>query len=128
MCLAYFTLQFGLIDNLSGFIIVKTMISLTLEAAKQIEKMSSDSDSDNILRIFIEPGGCSGFEYGMSMDKPRETDQLGESQGVRFAVDGESLEYLSGTEIHFDDGLTGKGFEIRNPNAQSTCGCGKSFS
>ena len=104
------------------------MISLTKEAAKQIETMSANSGPDTILRIFIEPGGCSGFEYGMSMDEPKKSDQFGESQGVRFAVDGESVEYLSGTEIHFDDGLTGKGFEIRNPNAQTTCGCGKSFS
>jgi iron-sulfur cluster assembly accessory protein len=104
------------------------MIKLTIEAAKEIERMSKDSDSDKLLRIFIEPGGCSGFEYGMSIDQAKDSDQLGESQGVQFAVDGESVEYLSGTEIHFDDGLSGKGFEIRNPNAQTTCGCGKSFS
>ena len=104
------------------------MIKLTIEAAKEIERMSKDSDSDKLLRIFIEPGGCSGFEYGMSMDRAKDTDQLGESHGVHFAVDGESVDYLSGTEIHFDDGLSGKGFEIRNPNAQTTCGCGKSFS
>jgi iron-sulfur cluster assembly accessory protein len=51
-----------------------------------------------------------------------------ESNGVTFAVDTDSLSYLGGSEVHFDDGLAGKGFEIRNPNAQSTCGCGKSFS
>ena len=104
------------------------MISLTEEAAKQIQNMSKDAEDGKLLRIFIEPGGCSGFEYGMSMDHPKTTDQLGESQGVNFAVDGDSMEYLSGTEIHFDDGLTGKGFELRNPNAQTTFGCGKSFS
>ena len=104
------------------------MITLTEAAAKEIARMSENADSGKLLRIFIEPGGCSGFEYGMSMDLPKSTDNLGESQGVRFAVDGESVEYLSGTEIHFDDGLSGKGFEIRNPNAQTTCGCGKSFS
>ena len=104
------------------------MISLTKQAAHQIEKMSEQADGDKLLRIFVEPGGCSGFEYGMTMDKPKPTDQLGESNGVKFAVDGESVDYLAGTEIHFDDGLSGKGFEIRNPNAQTTCGCGKSFS
>ena len=98
------------------------------EAAKEIVRMSENADTGKLLRIFIEPGGCSGFEYGMSMDLPKPSDNLGESQGVQFAVDGESVEYLSGTEIHFDDGLSGKGFEIRNPNAQTTCGCGKSFS
>tara|TARA_B100002019_G_C21101177_1_gene513643 strand:+ start:29 stop:343 length:315 start_codon:yes stop_codon:yes gene_type:complete len=104
------------------------MISLTKEAAQKITSMSSEAGGDKLLRIFIEPGGCSGFEYGMSMDVPKDSDRLGESQGVKFAIDGDSVEYLSGTEIHFDDGLTGKGFELRNPNAQSTCGCGKSFS
>ena len=104
------------------------MISLTKEAAQKITSMSNEAGDGKLLRIFIEPGGCSGFEYGMSMDIPKDSDRLGESQGVKFAIDGDSVEYLSGTEIHFDDGLTGKGFELRNPNAQSTCGCGKSFS
>ena len=104
------------------------MISLTSEAQKKVSSMLADADTGKALRIFIEPGGCSGFEYGMSMDTPKDSDKLGESKGVKYAVDGESVEYLSGTEIHFDDGLTGKGFELRNPNAQTTCGCGKSFS
>ena len=74
--------------------------------------LSKNADSGKLLRIFIEPGGCSGFEYGMSMDLPKSTDNLGESQGVRFAVDGESVEYLSGTEIHFDDGLIMIDYEV----------------
>jgi iron-sulfur cluster assembly protein/iron-sulfur cluster insertion protein len=104
------------------------MITLTKEAAAKVSSITNDAGEGNILRIFIEPGGCSGFEYGMSMDSPKDTDEFGESNGVKYAVDGESVEYLRGTEIHFDDGLTGKGFELKNPNAQSTCGCGKSFS
>ena len=104
------------------------MISLTEEAAKKVSSMLSDAEDGKVLRIFIEPGGCFGFEYGMSVDFPQPDDKMGEDRGVGFAVDGSSLEYLSGSEVHFDDGLTGKGFEIRNPNAQSTCGCGKSFS
>lgn len=104
------------------------MIILTKEAATQVKSMTETSDDGKMLRIFIEPGGCSGFEYGMSVDHPKTTDKLGESLGVQYAVCSESIEYLEGTEIHFDDGLSGKGFEIRNPNAQSTCGCGKSFS
>ena len=104
------------------------MISFTEAAAKQILEMSQNSDDGKLLRIFIEPGGCSGFEYGMSMDIPKENDKKGENSGVKYAVCSDSVEYLKGTEIHFDDGLAGKGFEIRNPNAKSTCGCGKSFS
>lgn len=79
------------------------------------------------LRVFIESGGCSGLEYGMSFDEPREGDEVCESHGVRFFVDAKSLERLNGSEIDFDDGLSGKGFEIRNPNAKTTCGCGRSF-
>ena len=90
--------------------------------------MNASSESGKILRIFIEPGGCSGFEYGMSLDVPKPSDEVSEFSGVSFAVDADSLDYLRGSEIHFDDGLSGKGFEIRNPNAESTCGCGKSFS
>jgi iron-sulfur cluster assembly protein/iron-sulfur cluster insertion protein len=61
------------------------MITLTVEAAKEIVRMSENADSGKLLRIFIEPGGCSGFEYGMSMDLPKPSDNLGESQGVQFA-------------------------------------------
>lgn len=103
------------------------MIKLTNTAISKVSSMLNDSEDGKVLRVFIEPGGCSGFEYGMSVDFPKKTDKVGSCDGVSFAVDADSLEYLDGSEVHFDDGLTGKGFEIRNPNAQSTCGCGKSF-
>jgi iron-sulfur cluster assembly protein/iron-sulfur cluster insertion protein len=103
------------------------MINFTESARSKVTKMTAESSPGKILRIFVEPGGCSGFEYGMTMDEPKVSDRVGECSGVEYAVDGDSLDYLAGCEIHFDDGLTGKGFEIRNPNAESTCGCGKSF-
>lgn len=84
-------------------------------------------DASKSLRIFVEDGGCSGFQYGMSFDVAKEGDQALESEGVRFLMDQTSLVYLDGSTVDFDDGLHGKGFEIKNPNAQSTCGCGKSF-
>jgi iron-sulfur cluster assembly protein/iron-sulfur cluster insertion protein len=80
------------------------------------------------LRVLVETGGCSGFQYGMSFDAPKPDDALIESEGVPMIIDPASLAYLQGTSIDFDDGLHGKGFELKNPNAQSTCGCGKSFS
>lgn len=80
------------------------------------------------LRVFIESGGCSGFQYGMSFDDPKSDDKQLESEGVEMLIDPASLAYLDGSSIDFDDGLHGKGFEIKNPNATSTCGCGKSFS
>jgi iron-sulfur cluster assembly protein/iron-sulfur cluster insertion protein len=80
------------------------------------------------LRVFVESGGCSGFQYGMSFDQRKDGDTELESEGVPMLIDPASLAYLDGSAIDFDDGLHGKGFEIKNPNAQSTCGCGKSFS
>lgn len=80
------------------------------------------------LRVFVESGGCSGFQYGMSFDEPKADDAQLESEGVPLLLDPASLAYLSGSLIDFDDGLHGKGFDIKNPNATSTCGCGKSFS
>lgn len=104
------------------------MITLTESAAKQIQSMHKEAGDDSkLLRIFVEAGGCSGFEYGMSFDEPKADDQRLSSEGVDFVVDPTSFAYLDGCSVHFDDGLNGKGFEINNPNASSTCGCGKSF-
>ncbi len=104
------------------------MLTLTARAARQVQAMhSAQGDGEKKLRVFVESGGCSGFEYGMSFDRPKADDQVFESEGVQLLIDPTSLAYLSGTKIDFDDGLHGKGFELKNPNAQSTCGCGKSF-
>ena len=106
----------------------QAMISLTPQAVQKIQSLEEGiSDDGKFLRIFVEPGGCSGLEYGMSFDLRKEDDELLESSGVRVLMDPTSLSYLDGSEVDFDDGLNGKGFEIRNPNAETTCGCGKSF-
>lgn len=105
------------------------MITLSPRAAAQVRSMQSELGSpDKLLRVFVETGGCSGFQYGMSFDEPKADDTHLESEGVALVMDPASLSYLKGSHIDFDDGLQGKGFEIKNPNAQSTCGCGKSFS
>jgi iron-sulfur cluster assembly protein/iron-sulfur cluster insertion protein len=104
------------------------MLTLTPRAARQVQAMHHEQgDAQKRLRVFVEGGGCSGFQYGMSFDLPRDDDAQIETEGVRVLVDPASLAYLKGTRIDFDDGLHGKGFELNNPNAQSTCGCGKSF-
>ena len=104
------------------------MITLSDSAVTQIRRLEAEkAEAGQWLRIFVEAGGCSGFEYGMSFDNKKDDDRLLESNGVSFLMDGTSLEYLDGSEVHFDDGLNGKGFDIRNPNASSTCGCGRSF-
>ena len=79
------------------------------------------------LRVLVESGGCSGFQYGMAFDVTKPGDTETESETIPIVLDEASLAYLKGAVIDFDDGLHGKGFEIENPNAQSTCGCGKSF-
>ncbi|MCX6943819.1 MAG: iron-sulfur cluster assembly accessory protein [Opitutales bacterium] len=110
------------------------MITLTPRAADRVRAMQADlappaADAPaKRLRVLVESGGCSGFQYGMSFDVWKDGDRELESAGVQFYVDPTSLAYLDGSSIDFDDGLHGKGFEIKNPNAQSTCGCGKSFS
>ncbi len=105
------------------------MITLTPRAAKQVRTMHEELNAPaKRLRVFVESGGCSGFQYGMSFDEPKADDAQLESEGVAILIDPASLAYLDGSAIDFDDGLHGKGFEIKNPNAQSTCGCGKSFS
>src|SRR5476649_1290079 len=104
------------------------MITLTPRAATQVRTMQAGlNQPDKRLRVFVESGGCSGFQYGMSFDEQKDGDAAIESEGVGILIDPTSLAYLSGSAIDFDDGLHGKGFEIKNPNAQSTCGCGKSF-
>jgi iron-sulfur cluster assembly accessory protein len=104
------------------------MITLTPRASVQIRSMHTAlGDPSKVLRVFVESGGCSGFQYGMSFDVTKDGDTRLESEGVAMLLDPTSLAYLSGSVIDFDDGLQGKGFEIKNPNASSTCGCGKSF-
>jgi iron-sulfur cluster assembly protein/iron-sulfur cluster insertion protein len=104
------------------------MINLSESAARRVQELQRQTGAENrLLRLFVEAGGCSGFEYGMSFDEPKADDHQMESQGVRFLVDPTTLEYIDGSTVHFDDGLHGKGFEVRNPKAASTCGCGKSF-
>ena len=105
------------------------MISLTESAANKIRSLQQENGVGNeYMRLSVEPGGCSGMEYAMSFASRDDEDEVIESHGVQVIVDAVSLTYLEGTEVHFDDGLHGKGFEIRNPNAQNTCGCGRSFS
>jgi iron-sulfur cluster assembly accessory protein len=105
------------------------MITLSPRAAAQVRTMQNELNAPaKRLRVFVESGGCSGFQYGMSFDEPKAEDTQFESEGVAVIMDAASLAYLNGSHVDFDDGLQGKGFEIKNPNAQSTCGCGKSFS
>lgn len=105
------------------------MISVSTMAATKINELLAEEQKPNSgLRVFVQGGGCSGFQYGLMIeDSPGAVDQQIESNGIRLFVDPISARYLTGAEVDFVDSVTGGGFTIRNPNAKSTCGCGQSF-
>lgn len=98
-------------------------------AAKVKELLDEESNPALKLRVFVSGGGCSGFKYGFTFDENVEDGDLKvENGGVVLLIDPMSLQYLSGAEIDYKDDVNGAQFVIRNPNAQTTCGCGSSFS
>ncbi|MDA1094290.1 MAG: iron-sulfur cluster insertion protein ErpA [Acidobacteria bacterium] len=107
------------------------VITVTQIAATKItDLMAEENKVEAGLRVFVQGGGCSGFQYGLMIEEGSgdpAADQVFESNGVRLYVDPISLRYLSGAQVDFVDNLTGGGFTIKNPNAKSTCGCGSSF-
>jgi iron-sulfur cluster insertion protein len=108
------------------------MINVTPVAASKINELLTEEDKVGAgLRVFVQGGGCSGFQYGLMIDEGEgdaSTDSVIESNGVKLLVDPISARYLRGAEVDFVDNITGGGFTIKNPNAKSTCGCGSSFS
>lgn len=98
-------------------------------AAKVADLIAEEGNPELKLRVFVQGGGCSGMQYGFEFDEAQQDgDTMVENQGVRLLVDPMSLQYLSGAEIDYREGLDGAQFVIRNPNATTTCGCGSSFS
>jgi iron-sulfur cluster assembly accessory protein len=108
------------------------MIHVTETAAEKISALLAEENKvGSGLRVFVQGGGCSGFQYGLMIDEGSgdpESDQVFEVNGVRLLVDPVSLRYLKNAEVDFVDNHMGGGFTIKNPNAKSTCGCGSSFS
>lgn len=102
-----------------------------VDAVKELlaEEKSKNPDTDLMLRIFVQGGGCAGFQYGFEfVEKAEEDDTRIEKGGVTFLVDSMSYQYLVGASVDYKDDLDGKQFVIKNPNATTTCGCGSSFS
>src|SRR5271170_4059077 len=110
--------------------IEERQIALTESAVRRIASLKVLEQAENaFLRIAVSGGGCSGFQYGFTFDDQRnEDDVVFERDGVAVVVDDVSLGLLSGAEIDFVEDLMGASFQIRNPNAASSCGCGNSFS
>lgn len=105
------------------------MISMTPEAVAQLRDFLDEQGTpDHALRVFVAPGGCSGLQYGMTIDEQAdEGDELIETEGVKVLVDNFSAMYLEGAEIDYVNSLMGGGFTVRNPNAVASCACGHSF-
>ena len=98
-------------------------------ASKVKSLIDEEGNPDLMLRVFVTGGGCSGFKYGFTFDEVKnEDDFVMEKGGVTLLIDPISMQYMMGAEIDYTEGLEGAQFIIRNPNAQSTCGCGSSFS
>lgn len=107
------------------------MITVTPLAAQKLRELVSDEGKDpdkTELRVFVQGGGCSGFQYGLMLNEDiSETDLCFESSGIKIVVDPISIRYLKSAEIDFLENPSGGGFAVKNPNATSTCGCGQSF-
>ncbi|UBM60367.1 iron-sulfur cluster assembly accessory protein [Marinilongibacter aquaticus] len=106
------------------------MVKVTEQAKNKIIELKAKEgkDATHGIRVAVHGGGCSGLMYDLEFDaEEKESDQVFEDNGVKIFVDKKSLLYLVGTELDFSDGLNGKGFQFKNPNATRTCGCGESF-
>jgi len=106
------------------------MITITDSAVAKLRDILAEEANPNLkLRVFVQGGGCSGFQYGFTLDEEQaEDDWEIEAQDVKVLIDSMSGGYLQGAEIDFKEDQYGSSFSIKNPNAQTTCGCGSSFS
>ena len=109
---------------------MQTDLSISDQAVERINQLLATKDNpDLMLRVYIQGGGCSGFQYGFQFDESQQEDDIAiEQSGIKLVVDMLSLQYLGGAEIDFKDDIMGSRFLVNNPNASATCGCGSSFS
>ena len=105
-----------------------SIINMTPAAADKVrELLAQENDPSLALRVFVAGGGCSGLQYGMTLDEEQEGDTVIPISGFSILVDEMSMGYIDGSEIDYVDSLMGAGFTVNNPNAVSSCGCGHSF-
>ena len=106
-----------------------TSVTMSESAAKRVAKIISGEKDKNALRVSVEGGGCSGFSYKFDLVSSHNDDDLIiEREGATVLIDSVSVMYMEGSEIDFVDDLMGQSFQIKNPNATASCGCGTSFS
>lgn len=105
------------------------MITITQSAVTKLQELfAEENNPDLLLRVFVQGGGCSGFQYGFTFDESRNEDDWSVPAEVPVVVDSMSMQYLEGATVDYREDLMGASFVIENPQAQSTCGCGSSFS
>lgn len=104
------------------------IVSISAEAAEEVKRLLTEEPGKDGLRLEVRGGGCSGFSYGLTFDNTQADDHVVESHGIKVMIDPKSAIYLKGTMLHFEGGLNGRGFTIKNPQAKGNCGCGNSFS
>ena len=104
-------------------------IKLTDKAAEKVKELLSGQPAgeEQALRVAVRGGGCSGFQYALAFDAPKDDDHRFEAQGVSVVVDKTSMQFVFGSEVDWVDGLQGAGFAVNNPNVEAACGCGSSF-
>lgn len=104
-------------------------VTLSTSAAKRITAILAGDDKADVLRVAVDGGGCSGFQYSFNLDHGvKAQDLVVERDGAKVVIDEISLVYMAGSEIDFVDDLIGASFQVKNPNAVASCGCGTSFS
>jgi iron-sulfur cluster assembly protein len=106
------------------------MITITEKGAEKVHEFLASQGGDvgvAGLRVGVRGGGCSGFQYQLAFDEQRDNDSVFESRGLKLLVDTESLQFVRGSEIDYEESMQGAGFKVNNPNVVAACGCGSSF-
>lgn len=107
----------------------KTAVTVSDTAAEKIRELTvaNSETGEQALRVAVKGGGCSGFQYALALDKPKDDDHVFEHNGVAVVVDKVSMQFVFGSQVDYVDGLQGAGFTVNNPNVVAACGCGSSF-
>ena len=115
---------------MSESLVSRRPVTISASAARRVSALiAQEANANLMLRLSVSGGGCSGFQYGFSLDEARQDDDVTfERDGVTVVIDSTSLDLIQGSEIDFVEELVGSSFQVRNPNASSSCGCGNSFS
>ena len=117
-----------MIEQNQQSVVETSIINMTPAASDKVrELLTQENDPSLALRVFVAGGGCSGLQYGMTLDEEQEGDTVIAISGFNILVDEMSMGYIDGSEIDYVDSLMGAGFTVNNPNAVSSCGCGHSF-